>query len=250
MNESQPNTDNVSPETNTPPAPSPDPQPTTAAAPPLANNQQYVVWGAIVIILLACIGSFTYLAGTVTTGGLSLFAEPTNTPLPPPVVNIQNIQAQSKLVTVEYSTVTEIYNEAEGKGWLNELLGTKESLLMLVHGDVNAGFDLSKVDEGDLWTDGKRVRLVLPAAELLNTEIDFDRTRLVYYNNSRIFDENNPNLQGEALKQAKEAIDQAALQEGILDRADEYGKLYFENFLYSLGFTDVEVVIDAQIIGK
>ncbi|MCB9079731.1 MAG: DUF4230 domain-containing protein [Anaerolineaceae bacterium] len=246
MNETPSNPDNLSTERHRTGEPTPNPQPSTAASP----NQPYVVWGAIVIVLLACIGSFTYLTGTLTTGGLSLFAKPTNTPLPPPVVNIQNIQAQSKLVTVEYSTVTEIYNETEGQGWLNELLGTKESLLMLVHGDVNAGFDLSKLDEDDLWTDGKRVRLVLPAAELLNTEIDFDRTRIVYYDNSRLFDKNNPNLQGEALKQAKEAIDQAALQEGILERADEYGKLYFENFLYSLGFTDVEVVIDAQIIGK
>jgi hypothetical protein len=62
-----------------------------------------------------------------------------------------------------------------------------------------------------------------------------------------MFDENNPNLQGEALEQAQQAVEQAALEEGVLERANEYGKLYYENFLYSLGFTDVEVVIDAQI---
>lgn len=213
-------------------------------------QRQYVIIGALALIILACIGSFTYLAGNTVNGGLSMFADPTNTPLPPPVVNIQKIQAQSKLVTVEYSTVTEIYNEAEGQGWLNELLGTRESLLMLVYGDVNAGFDLSKLDEADLWTDGDSVKLVLPAPELLNTEIDFERTRVVFYDNSRIFDENNPNLQGEALQQAKQAIEQAALQEEILDQASEYGQLYYENLLYSLGFDEVEVVIDAQIIGK
>ena len=209
-------------------------------------QRQYIILGVVAVIVLACIGSFTYLAGNT----VDRFRDPTNTPLPPPVVNIQNIQSQSKLVTVEYSTVTEIYSEQEGEGWLNDFLGNKESILMLVYGDVDAGFDLSKLKEEDLWTEGNKARLVLPAPELLNTEIDFDRTHVVYYDNSLILEGNNPNFQGEALNQSQKAIEQAALQEGILERANEYGKLYYENFLFSLGFTDVEVVIDAQIIGE
>ena len=237
MNSSQQNSSNHSPTSN------------NAQGSSSPSQQQYIIWGVILIVALACIGSATYLTGTITDT-VNLFAEPTNTPLPPPVVNIQNIQSQSKLVTVEYSTVTEIYSEQEGQGWLNEFLGTRESLLMLVYGDVNAGFDLSKLEEEDLWIEGNQIRLVLPAPELLNTEIDFDRTRVIYYDNSLIFESNNANLQGEALRQAQDAIKQAALQEEILERANEYGQLYYENFLYSLGFTDVEVVIDAQIIGE
>lgn len=214
------------------------------------SGRPYAMWAAIAVIALACIASFTYLTGSIAGGFGSLSAGPTSTPLPPPVVNIQNIKAQSELVTVEYSTVTEIYSETAPEGWLDEFLGNRESILMLVYGDVNAGFDLSKIKKDDLWTDGSRVRLVLPAPEILGTELDFDRTHIVYYDNSLILDSNNPNLQGEALAQAQEAIQQAALQEGILERANEYGKLYYENFLYSLGFTDVEVVVDAQIINE
>ena len=213
-------------------------------------QRQYIILGVVALIVLACIGSFTYLAGSTVNGIGGIFLDPTNTPLPPPVVNIQNIQSQSKLVTVEYSTVTEIYSEKEGEGWLNDFLGNKESMLMLVYGDVDAGFDLSKLKEEDLWTEGNKVRLVLPAPELLKTEIDFDRTHVVYYDNSLILEGNNPNFQGEALNKSQKAIEQAALQEDILERASEYGKLYYENFLFSLGFTDVEVVINAQIIGE
>jgi hypothetical protein len=118
---------------------------------------------------------------------------------------------------------------------------------MLVYGDVRAGFDLEKLSEGSLWTDGSRVRLVLPAPEILNSSIDFDQTHIVYYENDMILEDNNPNLQGEALSQAKSALEKAAVEAGILERANEYGQLYYENFLYSLGFTDVEVVVDAQI---
>ena len=211
------------------------------------SNRQYFIIGIVLVIALACIGSFTYLAGQMAG---SIGVSPTNTPLPPPVVSLQTIKSQAKLSTVEYGTVTEIYNETPPEGLIDEFFGNKEKLLMLVYGDVEAGFDLSKIDEDDIWTDGTRVRLVLPPPEILNTDIDFDRTHVVYYENDLIFDANNPNLQGQALKQAEEAIKQAALSEGVLERANEYGKLHYENFLYSLGFEDVEVVVDAQIFRK
>jgi hypothetical protein len=166
------------------------------------------------------------------------------------VVTIQGIKSQAKLSTIEYNTVSEIYREDVPEGWLDGLLGTKERLLMLVYGDVQAGFDLEKLNEEDLWTDGKRVRLVLPAPEILNSSIDFDRTHIVYYENNLVLEKNNPNLQGEALAEAQKAIEQAALEDGILDKANTHGKLYYENFLRSLGFTEVEVVTNAQIFEK
>jgi hypothetical protein len=216
------------------------------------TKRQYLILGAIIVAALMGIGLIAYLVGTLMDSSLGTTAatatvEPTDTPIPPPVVTINGIKSQAKLATVEYSTITEIYSENLPEGWLDEFLGTKERLLMLVYGDVRAGFDLDKLPEEGLWTDGTRVRLVLPAPEILNSSIDFDQTHIVYYENNLIFDENNPNLQGEALKQAKSAIEQAAVEGGILERANDYGQLHFENFLYSLGFTEVEVVVDAQI---
>ena len=216
------------------------------------TTRQYVVIGAITVAALIGVGLIAYLAGTLLGSGLPELAAtatpiPTDTPLPPPVVTINGIRSQAKLATVEYSTITEIYNENLPEGWLDQFLGTNERLLMLVYGDVRAGFDLEKLSEESLWTDGDRVRLVLPAPEILNSSIDFDQTHIVYYENNLIFDENNPNLQGEALEQAKSALEKAAVEGGILERANEYGQLYYENFLYALGFTEVEVVVDAQI---
>lgn len=210
------------------------------------ESRTYVIWGSIVIISLALIGACTYLAG----GFVPVSGPPTPTPLPPPVVNIQNIQAQAELSTVEYSTMTEIYRENAGEGLLDEFFSTKETMLMLVYGDVNAGFDLNQLEPDDLWTDGDRVRLVLPAPRILNTTIDFDRTHVVYYDSSLLLDDIDPNLQGAAFGQAQKAIEEAALQEGILERANQYGKLYYENWLYSLGFKDVEVVVDGQMVGE
>jgi hypothetical protein len=216
------------------------------------SPRQFLVLGGIAAAALVGIALIAFFVGRLFPPALPPTPTPlpTNTPLPPPVVTIQAIKAQAKLTTVEYNTVTEIYRENVPEGWLNDLLGTKERLLMLVYGDVQAGFDLEKLKEEDLWTDGKRVRLVLPAPEILSTSIDFDQTHIVYYENNIVLEKNNPNLQGEALEEAQKAIQQAALQNGVLDKANNYGKLYYENFLRSLGFTEIEVVTDAQIFEK
>ncbi|MBN1219982.1 MAG: DUF4230 domain-containing protein [Anaerolineae bacterium] len=215
------------------------------------TRRQYLVWGGIALVALLGIGLIAFLIGrlsnTETAVAPTPLPTPTSTPLPPPVVTIQGIKAKANLATVEYNTIAEIYNENLPQGWLDEFLGTRERLLMLVYGNVQAGFDLDKLQEEQLWADGTRVRLVLPAPEILNSSIDFDRTHIVFYENTLLLDDNNPNLQGETLAMAKDAVEQAALAEGILDKANEYGQLYFENLLYSLGFTEVEVIVDAQI---
>lgn len=214
------------------------------------TKRQPFVLAGIAIVALIGVGLIAFLAGTLLGESATPTATPlppSDTPSPPPVITIQGIKSEAKLSTVEYTTVAEIYNENVPEGWLDGLLGTKERLLMLVYGDVQAGFDLDRLDEDSLWTDGTRVRLVLPAPEIISTSLDFDRTHIVYYENNIILDDNSPNLQGEALAQAKQAIEKAALESGILNQASEFGKLYYERFLYSLGFTEVEVVVDAQI---
>lgn len=215
------------------------------------SKSQTTIWVGVAIIVLLGVGLIAFLTGRLLSGATvtptPIALPPTDTPLPPPIVTIQGLKSQAELSTVEQTAIAEIYNETLPEGWLDDLLGTKEQILILAYGQVRAGFDLEKIKEENLWTDGTSVRLVLPAPKILNSSLDFERTRIIYYENNLIFDDNNPNLQGEALAQAKKAIEKAALEAGILNQANDFGQLYFENFLYSLGFTDVEVVIDAQI---
>jgi len=214
-----------------------------------SSQRQLFVWAGIAVAALIGVAVIVFLVGLVSGAVGQAAATPTALPPSPTpiVVTIAGIKAQAELSTVEYTTVAEVYRENVPEGWLDDLLGTREKLLMLVYGDVRAGFDLEGLTEENLWTDGKRVRLVLPAPKILNSSIDFDQTHIVYYENNLIIEDNNPNLEGEALQEAKKAIEEAALRQGILDKANQYGKVYFENLLYSLGFEEVEVVVDAQI---
>jgi hypothetical protein len=103
-----------------------------------------------------------------------------STPDAPPVVTIVGIRRLAELATVEYRAVAEIQDERVPDDF-RQYLGIREQVLLLAYGDVKAGFDLSRLSEEDLWTDGERVQLHLPAPEILSTSIDYDRTHAVYH---------------------------------------------------------------------
>ena len=167
-------------------------------------------------------------------------ARPQAAPPPPPVVTIQGIRRVAELATVEYRTLVEITGERIPADF-RQLFGAKEQILLLVYGDVKAGFDLGKLKDEDIWRDGARVQLHLPAPEILSISLDFKRTHIVHYEKSLIVSP-DPTLQGETLQRATEAIRDATIEAGILEQAREYGELFFKEYLRSLGFTEVNVV--------
>ena len=166
---------------------------------------------------------------------------PTPAPLPTPMVRLEELRSLAELAGVEYGVVVELDNDqipAEAR----QSFGAKEEILMLVYGTVKAGFDLSRLAEDDLWTDGGRVQLILPAPEILSVAIDNEYTHIVYSDPSLMVGR-EVNLEGETRRIADEAIRQGAIEAGILAKASDYGKLYFENYLRSLGFTEARVVV-------
>ena len=167
---------------------------------------------------------------------------PTFTPIPPPEVTLTDIRTAAELTTVEYQAVAEIQDERVPDDF-RQYLGIKEQVLLLAYGDVKAGFDLSGLSEEDVWTDGTRVQLHLPPPEILSTSIDYDRTHAVFHRGT-MFMSRDINWEGEIYDTAQDAIRHEAVEAGILEDATRYGQLYFENFLRSLGFTEVQVVVD------
>jgi hypothetical protein len=166
----------------------------------------------------------------------------TRKPTPAPVVTITDIRAAAELTTVEYRAVAEI-QDARVPDDFRQYLGVKEEILLLAYGDVKAGFDLNRLSKDDLWTDGTRVQLHLPAPEILSISIDHQRSHVVFHQRSLLMSQ-DINWQGEIFQTAQDAIRQEAIQAGVLEDAARYGQIYFENFLRSLGFTEVQVVVN------
>jgi hypothetical protein len=162
--------------------------------------------------------------------------------VPPPTVNIEEIRQASELATVKYTLSTDV-TSARVPDDIRQVFGVKEEIVLIAYGEVVAGFDLGKLRETDLWTDGTRVQLHLPAPEILYVRLDNERTHVVYYKKSWLID-HDLNLEGEARLEAERIIRQAALESDVLQRANEHGQLFFSNWFYSLGFTEVRIVVD------
>lgn len=167
--------------------------------------------------------------------------DPTPTPSPTPTVWIEGIRALAELSTVEYRAVAEVPNTRVPDD-VRKFFGAKEEVLMLVYGTVKAGFDLSKLSGEDLFVEGNRVQLALPSPEILSLSVDNERTHVVYYEKSLLIGR-DINFEGQTRQIADEALRQGAIEAGILQQAGVFGKLFFENHLRSLGFTDVRVVV-------
>lgn len=200
--------------------------------------------GCIVALLVALIlmvgGLFVFLVARDAIGAL-LRPEPTPTPRPT-IVTILGLSEIAELATVDIRSVAEVPEVRTPENLLRHF-GGRESLLMLVYGDVKVGFDLSKIEEGDLWVNGKRVQLRLPPPEILATTIDFDKSHIVDYERSFLV-ENDPNLQAVVLERGTEDLQQAAIEAGAFELAKRFGKLFFENHLRSLGFEEVRIETD------
>lgn len=217
---------------------------------PLSFLRRNVAWlVALLVVVLAAVLCRAYLPDLLRPArllpppfGEDLLPGVAPTPLPTPSVTIASIRAAAELATIEYQAVAEVPNERVPDDF-RQYLGVKEQILLIAYGQVKAGFDLSKLREGDIWTDGTRVQLHLPAPEILSTSVDFERTHVVYYQKSLLI-EHDPNLGQETFDVAEEAITQAAIQADILENAARYGQLFFENFLRSLGFVEVQVIVD------
>jgi hypothetical protein len=215
----------------------------------LSFVRQNLTWLIIVValVVLAVLGR-ALLRGLLRGVSSSIFDRNQQPPVslpapaPKPTVTIASIRAAAELATVEYQAVAEVPNERVPDDF-RQYLGVKERILLIAYGDVKAGFDLSKLRQEDLWTDGTRVQLHLPAPEILSTSIDFERTHVVYYEKSLLV-QHDPDLGRETLETAQQAVREAAIDANVLDNSAKYGQLFFENFLHSLGFTDVQVIVD------
>jgi hypothetical protein len=147
----------------------------------------------------------------------------------------------AELATVGYTGVAEITNERIPDD-IRRKLGMREEVLMLVYGDVKAGFDLSQLPDDAVWTDRGRVQVVLPPPKILSTSIDTRRTRVVTHARSFLLAP-DPAIVDEAIDLGAAAIREEALDGGLLERARAQGQALVEGYLRQLGFSEVRVIV-------
>jgi hypothetical protein len=151
---------------------------------------------------------------------------------------VDKIRQLSRLETVDYSMDKIVGGERQNAYLPDFLVGDK--LLLVAHGEVIAGVDLGQLKVGDVVVKGDAVKVLLPPPELLTTRIDNGRTR-IYSRTTGLFANADPNLESEVRLTAEQQITQAALSDGILDKAKQNARTSVSALLYGLGFHTVDV---------
>jgi hypothetical protein len=151
---------------------------------------------------------------------------------------VEMIRQLSRLETVEYSLDKIVEGERQSAYLPDFLAGDK--LLLVAHGEVIAGIDLRQFKAGDLLINGDTVHVRLPAAQILSTRIDNGRTR-VYSRTTGLLVASDPSLESDVRQTAEQQIAQAALDDGILEKARQNARTSVTALLYGLKFRTVDV---------
>ncbi len=145
------------------------------------------------------------------------------------------VQTVSELVTVKY--VIEKVIVVEDVKWISGL--GENRVLMVAHGIVKAGIDLSALQPGDLEVSGKKVRLRLPKPRVTETYLDERQTRVIERTTGllRMFDKD---MEQNARQDAVNEIERAARNGGILKEADSRAQAQLTQLFKQMGFETVE----------
>ncbi|TAK92675.1 MAG: DUF4230 domain-containing protein [Verrucomicrobia bacterium] len=147
---------------------------------------------------------------------------------------LQHVQTLSQLVTVKY--VMEKVVVMEDVKWFGE-----NRVLMVAHGVVKAGVDLSQLKPDDVKVGGQKVKVTLPRSQITDAYLDEKQTHIIE-RSTGLLREFDKDLEQTARQNAVDDIRRAARLEGIQKDADERARLQIESLLRQMGFTEVTVV--------
>jgi hypothetical protein len=149
------------------------------------------------------------------------------------------------LQTEEYflSTVVEVNRPRGAGGVLNE------KLVLIACGRVTAGVDLAKIQEKDIYSEGNKVTIKLPPAEIFGTALEEESGC------TRVYDRSVPplmspseELDGEARRQALDTFRQTALENAILEKAYLRAQEEIARLLLLAGYETVEFADTGDIL--
>ncbi len=153
---------------------------------------------------------------------------------------IKQMESLNRIETSQFTIEKVIDVGTSGNRFSQFFVGDR--ILLIAHGQVIAGFDLSKVKSDNIQVDGSTLRLTLPAPEILVTRLDSEQTR-VYDRDQGLLTKGDRDLESEARQEAEAVIRDAACKGGILQDASKNARNQMTTQFKSLGFTTVVIDI-------
>jgi Protein of unknown function (DUF4230) len=122
------------------------------------------------------------------------------------------------------------------------LVDTSDAILLIAAGDVTIGIDLTKMSESDVQVDrdAGSVRLTLPAPEILSTRLD-ERHTYVYRRATGLLAERNEQLEAKARREAVRAIEEAARDTEVMEKARRQAEKQMQQLLEKFGISQTTI---------
>ncbi|MEA3325742.1 MAG: DUF4230 domain-containing protein [Chloroflexota bacterium] len=216
------------------------------------NKSGQIITILLVILLVTIIGAVIFFALTINrtinsalspvqsvnkalSTQVSKLLNPTPTVIPDPVTIIREVQSLARLETIQY-TVEKVITAEINQGVFGPLFGDR--LLFVAHGFVIAGVDLAEVEAEDFRLEDETLFVSLPDAEVFVATLDNDES-YVYDRDTGILRKSEQDLETTARQVAEQEILNAAVEDGILDQAQQNAEVYLERLLNTLGYMHV-----------
>jgi hypothetical protein len=193
----------------------------------------------LVVLLAALLGAVLVGAGMWllmgASGASSSVTEvrPTNDVL----IAIKDI-ARLEVTEVEVEKVVDISDKQTLFGYIE----TKDTMLLVAAGTATVGVDLEKMKEGDASYDEatRTARLKLPQPEMFIATLHPDNT-YVYRRETGVFAKRNEQLEGKARKEALAAVERAAREPEVIERARKQAERQLTQLLKGAGAHNVVI---------
>lgn len=154
---------------------------------------------------------------------------------------IKEMRALQRLETASFTIEKIIDGGTTGNNVFQQFL-FGDKILLIAHGQVIAGFDLSQISDQDLEINGTELKVTLPKPQILVSTLDNTQTK-VYDRQKGILNPGEKDLESEARKAAEQSIREAACDGGILTQASDNARKQLTAFFLALGFTKVSIDI-------
>ncbi|OQY31129.1 MAG: hypothetical protein B6243_08915 [Anaerolineaceae bacterium 4572_5.2] len=163
---------------------------------------------------------------------VSELLNPTPTIIPDPVTYINEVRSLARLETIQYS-VEKVVTCEVNQGTLGFAFGDK--VLFVGHGVVIGGIDMEKFTPENMKLENGVLYVTLPPAEVLIATLDNDKS-YVYDRETGFLSQPNMDLETNCRQAAEDEIYKAALEDGILDLAQQNAENYLAKFFTALGY--------------
>ncbi|MBQ9546615.1 MAG: DUF4230 domain-containing protein [Bacteroidales bacterium] len=114
----------------------------------------------------------------------------------------------------------------------------KNEILLIGKGTVRAGFDLSKLQEDDIFVNGDTLKINLPQAEIFDIIMNPSDFTTEYEKGTWSHELTKP-----IKERARTELEQNAIKSGLLEKAETTGIVRLTNLFKTFGFNEVVITV-------